>query len=451
MTQLVRGLGPLAAASVNIANMIGTGVFLKARIMTCNVGSPIEVLGVWIFAGLLVTAGALSYAELAAMMPKAGGEYVFLGATYGRMVSFLYGWTSILVSRTAAHAAQSVSTAIFLNIATGGALEGNLALTSIAVISLMTLVNCARVSTTGIAMSAITVIKIALVAAVGAAGFLFVQGNWAHYSTTNQGGLCAGVSASSMGGFSGFAAAMLGALWGYQGWANFAPMIGEIRDPGRNIPRAFLGAIIAVATVYLFANASYFFALTPTEVASTPLSSSVATEALSRFFGSTAVRIVAAGMTISSIGAIYAGMAATSRVPYAMAGDGQFFRFFDNLSSSTSVPVRSVVLIGAWMSVLALSGNYDRLTDYAVFALCIFYALNASAVLILRRRMPDAERPYRVWGYPFLPALFVLFMAAIILNTLITSTRNSIIGLAFMALGLPFYFYWSRRTVSSRE
>lgn len=444
MTQLIRGLGATAAASVNIANMIGTGVFLKARIMTCNVGSPLEVLGVWVLTGLVVTAGALSYAELGAMMPRAGGEYVFLGSTYGRVFAFLYGWTSVLVSRTAAHAAQAVSTAIFLNIALGGALEGHLGLTSVAMIALMTAANCARVHTTGVAMATITAIKIVLVAAVGAAGFFFVQGNWGHYTMTNQGGLCAGVSPSAMGGFSGFAAAMLGALWGYQGWANFAPMIGEVNNPGRNIPRAFLGAIVVVGTVYVFANASYFFALTPTQVASTPLSSSVATEALSRFFGSTAVRIVAAGMAISSIGAIYAGMAATSRVPYAMAADGQFFSFFNRLSDTSSVPVRSVLLIGTWMCVLALSGNYDRLTDYAVFALCIFYVLNAAAVLVLRRRMPDAERPYRVWGYPVLPVLFVLFLSAIVVNTLVTATRQSLIGLAFMALGLPFYFYWSR-------
>jgi basic amino acid/polyamine antiporter, APA family len=445
VSKLVRGLGPVAAASVNIANMIGTGVFLKSRVMTCNVGTPGAVLAVWVAAGLLVLAGALTYAELAAMMPKAGGEYVFLRTAYGRRCAFLYGWTAVVASRTAAHAAQAVSTAIFLNVVTGGALDGKLGLAAVSAILFITLLNCARVTTTRAMASGITAVKIALVLAVGGAIFLFADGNWMNYAMANRDGLCAGVSAAARGGMSGFGAAMLGALWGYQGWANVAPMVGEIRDPGRNIPRAFLGATLIVGSVYVFANASYFYALSPTEVAGLPLTTSVATEALSRFLGPVAVRLMAVGLTVSALGAIYAGMAATIRVPYAMAGDGLFFRGLDRLSPRTNVPVRAAILIGAWMSVLALSGNYDRLTDYAIFALWFFYGLTASAVLVLRRSMPNAERPYRVWGYPVVPALFVLVTAAILLNTLFTAMTQTLVGLGFMALGLPFYAYWSRR------
>ena len=445
VSKLVRGLGPVAAASVNIANMIGTGVFLKARVMTCNVGTPGAVLAVWVAAGLLVLAGALTYAELAAMMPKAGGEYVFLRTAYGRKFGFLYGWTAVVASRTAAHAAQAVSTAIFLNIVTGKALDGKLGMVTVSAILSMTLLNCAKVTTTGALASVITAIKIALVIAVGGAIFLFADGNWMNYAMASHDGLCAGVSAGARGGISGFGAAMLGALWGYQGWANVAPMVGEIRDPGRNIPRAFLGATLIVGSVYVFVNASYFYALSPAQVAGLPLTTSVATEALSRFLGPIAVRVMAVGLTISSLGALYAGMAATIRVPYAMAGDGLFFRGLDRLSPRTNVPVRAAILIGAWMSVLALSGNYDRLTDYAIFALWVFYGLTASAVLVLRRSMPHAERPYRVWGYPVVPALFVLVTAAILLNTLFTAMTQTLVGLGFMALGLPFYSYWSRR------
>ncbi len=407
MSKLVRGLGITGAASVNIANMIGTGVFLKARVMTCNVDTPGAVLFVWVLAGFLVTAGALSYAELAAMLPKAGGEYVFLRTCYGRLTGFLYGWTSLLVSRTAAHAAQSVSTAIFLNIVTGGKLlEGKLGLVSVAMVALMTMLNFARVTSTGVIMSVFTGIKVTLVAGVGVAAFLLADGNWMNYALTNDGGTCAGVAEQARGGLAGFGAAMLGALWGYQGWANIAPMVGEIRDPGRTIPRAFFASTLIVAAVYVFANASYFFALTPTEIASVPLSSSVATEAMRKFLGPDAVRAVAACLTVSSLGALYAGITTTMRIPYAMASDGLFFSWFAKLSPKTSVPVRAGLLTGAWVSLLALSGNYDRLTDYAVFALCIFYVLNATAVLLLRRQYVSmafagsvcGPRPTRRWG-----------------------------------------------------
>ena len=445
MSKLIRGLGPAAATSINIANMIGTGVFLKARVMTCNVDTPGAVLAVWVLAGLLVLAGALAYAELASMMPRAGGEYVFLREAYGRRWAFLYGWTYVTISRSASLAAQSVSSAIFLNIVTGGALEGSLTLVAITAILLTTLLNCAAVTTTGGIASVVTVIKITLVLAVGGAAFLFADGNWMNYAMSGTSGACEGVSPQARGGISGFGAAMLGALWGYQGWANLAPMVGEIRDPGRNIPRAFLSATVIVAGVYVFANASYFFALTPAEIASLSLSSSVATEVLSTFLGSAAVSLMAVGLLFSSLGALHSGMASTMRVPYAMARDGLFFRGLDHLSPRTRVPVRAAFLIAAWSCVLALSGNYDRLTDYAIFALWLFYGLTASAVIVLRRRMPNADRPYRVWAYPILPALFILVTAAILVNTLITSTAQSLLGLAFIALGLPFYSYWSRR------
>ena len=445
MTKLIRGLGPAAAASVNIANMIGTGVFLKARVMTCNVETPGAVLGVWVLVGVIVAAGALSYAELAAMMPKAGGEFVYLRAAYGRVAGYLYGWTSLMVSRTSAHAAQAVSTAIFLNIVTGGELlKSNLGLVSAAMVLLMTLLNCLKVNTTGIIMSVFTAVKVTLVAGVGVAAFLLADGNWMHYAMSNHGGACVAVAEGARGGIGGFGAAMLGALWGYQGWANVAPMVGEIRNPGRNVPLAFLAATLVVGSVYVFANASYFFALTPTEVASVPLNSSVATEALRKFLGDAAVRVIAAVMTVSSLGALYAGITTTMRIPYAMAADGLFFGIFAKLSA-VGVPVRSAFLTGAWISVLALSGNYDRLTDYAVFALCIVYVFTASAVLLLRRRDPGAERPYKVLGYPFTPALFAMAILLVMLNTLLTAPLQSVGAIAFIAAGLPLYAYFTRQ------
>lgn len=423
--------------------MIGTGVFLKARVMTCNVGSPEAVLGVWLAAGLLALAGALTYAELAAMMPKAGGEYVFLREAYGRRCGFLYGWMYLLVSRGGSLSAQAVSTAIFLNIIFGGWMgRWQLAAAACVAIALTTWLNCAAVAATGRIASVLTAIKIVSVGAVGLAAFLFARGNWQHFSMVQTGGGCQDVSAAAQGGISGFGAAMLGALWGYQGWANLTPLAGEIRDPQRNIVRAYLTAMLVVGFLYLFANASYFYALTPEQVAAVPTSSSVATEALRQFLGPATVSLMAVTMLISSLGALHSGMAATARVPYAMAADGMFFSALGRLSRNR-VPVRGAIVAAIWSALLALTGSYDKLTDWAIFSLWLFYGLTASALLVFRRRMPDAPRPYRVWTA--LPVVFLIVTAWLLVNTLITAPMQAFAGLALMALSLPFYAYWSRK------
>ena len=411
--------------------MIGTGVFLKARVMTCNVDSPGAVLAVWLAAGLLALAGALTYAELASMMPKAGGEYVFLREAYGRRWGFLYGWMYLLVSRGGSLAAQAVSTAIFLNIAIGGSMpRWQLTAVAAAAIAMTTLLNCAAVSATGRVATMLTAIKVTVVLAVGAVAFLLADGNWANYTIANSAGVCEGVAPAARGGIGGYGAAMLGALWGYQGWANLTPLVGEVRDPRRNIPRAYLFAMLVVGGLYLFANASYFFALTPAEVASVPLSSSVATEVMSRVLGPGTVSLMAMAMMISSLGALHSGIAATARVPFAMAADGLFFATFGKLSPRTRVPVRGAVLVACWSVLLALSGSYDKLTDWAIFSLWLFYGLTAASLLVFRRRLPAAERPYRVWGYPVVPVLFLLVTAWLLISTLLTSPLQTLAGLA---------------------
>ncbi len=445
MAQLVRGLGLGAAISINVANTIGTGVFLKARVMTCNVGDPVSVMGVWLAAGLLVLAGALTYSELAAMMPEAGGEYVILRETYGRRWAFLYGWTYTGISRTASLAAQAVSFAIFVNILGGGRFDAMLSAIAIAAIAAATALNCLAVNTTGRIAVALTVIKSAVVAAVGIAAFVLAQGRWDHYLLANTAGACTGVAEAARGGFAGFAAAMLGALWGYQGWQNLTPLIGEVRDPQRNISRAYVYALLIVATLYLFANASYFYVLTPDEVASVAVSSSVATEVLTRVLGPGTTAIMAMGLLVSSAGSLHTNLASTMRVPYAMAQDGLHFGFLRALSPRTNVPVRSAIMLGAISALLSLVGNYDRLTDAAIFALWTFYGLTASSVFVLRRRRPDAVRPYRTWGYPVVPALFLAATGAILLSTLWTSPQSSLLGIAFTIAGLPLYAYWSKR------
>ncbi len=457
---LVRGLGLTAATSVNIANMIGTGVFLKTRVMTCNVGTPGRVIAVWIAAGLLSLAGALTYAELCAMMPRAGGEYVFIREAYGRRWGFLFGWTQFFIARTGSQAALAIGFAIFLNDLTRGALDktffklpllghelsfGYLQLVALAALAITTLINCGAVALGGNVASVLTVIKVALVLAVGVGAVLLARGDWGHFALANAGGACEGVSAAARGGMAGFFAAMLGALWAYDGWNNVAPLSGEVRDPQRNLPRAFFIGMLVVGTLYVFVNLAYFYVLTPTEIANVPAaSSSVAAEVARRFLGPLTVMLISAALMTSSFGALHTSVLAGGRFPYAMARDRLFFKSLSHISPRTHVPVRALVVQGIWAGVLALSGSYDQLTDYAIFALWIFYGLATASVFVFRRRMPNAERPYRTWGYPVIPILFLLVTACLIGSTVMTSPKQSLIGLGLIALGLPVYWYWSR-------
>jgi APA family basic amino acid/polyamine antiporter len=459
---LVRGLGLTAAASVNIANMIGTGVFLKARVMTCNVGEPAMVLAVWVAAGLLAMAGALTYAELATMMPRTGGAYVFLREAYGRPMGFLYGWTVFGVARTGSQAALAVGCAIFLNGMLGGALNGayftlhffgqnipigKLQFVALAAIAVVTLVNCASVVVSGRVSSILTAIKILLVLAVGAGAMFLARGNWGNFSLSGMGGSCEAVASTARGGLAGFGAAMLGALWAYDGWDLVTSLAGEVRDPKRNMPRAFIGAMLVVGALYLFVNVGYFYVLTPAEIASVPLSSSVASEVTKRFLGPAAVGLIAMALLASSFGALHSSIFANSRVPFAMAQDGLFFRKLATVSAKNRVPVNPLLAQAAWASVLTLSGTYDTLTDCVMFASWLLYGLTAASVFVFRKRMPDAERPYRTWGYPVVPALFLLVTAWLLINTLLATPVQAIAGLVLISVGLPFYWYWSRKTM----
>ena len=457
--QLIRGLGLIAAISVNVANIIGTGVFLKARVMTCNVGTPGKALAVWVFAGLLSLAGALTYAELLAMMPRAAGEYGIMRDAYGRPWGFVYGWTQFLIARTASAAALAVGFAIFLNDFLGGSLRhvyfefmlpgghtisfGRLQLIALAAIAITTVINCAAVKVSGDVASVLTGLKILLLIGVGAGAFLYSGGDWGNLALANSGGACEGVAVTT-GGMAGMAAAMLGALWAYDGWNNVTFLAGEVKNPGRNLPLALIAGMFLVMGLYLFVNLSYYHVLTPTQIADVPASSSVAAEVVRRLLGSVAVTLMAAAMMTSSFGALHASILATARVPYAMARDRLFFKSLAHVSPRTHVPVRSLIVQSIWASVLALSGSYDTLTDYAIFALTLFYALVAGSVFIFRRRMPNADRPYRTWGYPVVPILFLIVSTWLIATTIWNTPKQSGIGLGLIVLGLPVYLYWER-------
>ena len=478
---LVRGLGLTAAIAVNVANIIGTGVFLKARVMTCNVGTPGIALTVWLVAGLLSLAGALTYAELLAMFPRAAGEYGIMRDAYGRPWGFIYGWTQFAIARSASAAALAVGFAIFLNALLKGALNktfftlpylnvpfGRLQLVALAAVAVTVLINCAAVTFSGGVATFLTSIKVLLLIAVGLGALFFSGGDWSHLSQANVGGTCEGVAITT-GGLAGFAAAMLGALWAYDGWNNITFLAGEVKNPERNLPLGLIISMFLVMGLYLLVNLGYYHVLTPTEVASVSASLSVAAEVVRRLLGAIALTLMAAAMMTSSFGALHASILATSRVPYAMARDRLFFKGLAKVSPRTHVPIRSLVVLGIWSSVLALSGSYDQLTDAAVFALTLFYAFVAGSVFIFRRRLPDTHRPYRTWGYPVVPVVY-LAVTTWLLGRIVWDARpemSATIGLLleghpvsalaesvkapplasliFILLGLPVYLILSRQ------
>jgi APA family basic amino acid/polyamine antiporter len=458
---LVRGLGPFAAIAVVVGDVIGTGVFLKARVMTCNVGTPGRVVTVWVVGGLLSLAGALTYAELAARMPRAGGEYVFIREAYGRLWGFLYGWTRFFVASTGGFAGLAAGFAIFLNIVSEGAVGrvavtlpgtaisiGALPLIASAAIAIVTLVNCAAVSVGGRIASVLATLKVALVLGVGIGAFVLARGDWAHYAMSGAAGTCDGVAAAARGGFAGFGAAMLGAMWAYNGWNEVTFIAGEVKNPQRNLPLAIVGGIGIIATLYVFANVAYFYVLAPAAIASIAASSAVATEVVSTFLGPAAAGVMAGALAMSVFGSLQIVSLVSARIPYAMAADGVFFPFMAKLSPRTRVPIRALVAQAGWGIVLVFSGSYDTITDYAIFAVLMFVILATASIFVFRRRPGEdgAEGGYRMWGYPVVPILFLMVAGWLVVNTVVTTPGRALAGVGFMLLGLPFYWYWTRGT-----
>ena len=442
--QLVRSLTLVPAAAIILANIIGTGVFVKARVMTCNVGSPEMVLLVWLLAGLLTLCGALVYAELGAMMPRSGGDFHFIGAALGRRVAFLMGWTKT-IALGASVAALAIVLVIFLNDLLGGSLPPlAVQLLPLALIVVATGLNLLSAKSNGQTATVLTAVKIVLVLAVALGAFILADGNWGHFSLSGESGSCEGVPDSARLGINGFGAAMLGALWGYNGWAIIAMMGGEIRNPGRTIPRALIGGTFAVIALYLLVNAAYFYVLTPAEVASVAESSSVAGEAAARFFGPGAAALMSAGLMISAYGTLHTTLLTGPRLPYALARAGLLPAPLARISRH-GVPAVAVLAVGAWSVVLGLTGTFDILTDMYIFVLWIFFGLSGAALMILRRTMPAAERPYRVFGYPVVPILFLLVTVFLLVNTFMATPTRALVGIILIILGLPVYEYFRRR------
>jgi len=440
---LVRSFTVVPATAVIIANIIGTGIFVKTRVMTANVGSAEMVLVVWVLAGLLSLAGAMVYAELSTMMPRAGGAFHFIGAAYGRRWAFLYGWTRMLVGG-AGGAAVAILFVVFLNDLLGGSLSPiALKVLPVVVILMAVLLNFASGSANGAIATALTVGKIVLVLSIAIGAFVFGDGSWMHFDGSAADVAVEGVNESARGGITGFGAAMLGALWGYNGWNLIVGIGGEVKDPSRTLPRALIGGTVLVIVLYVLINVAYFYVLSPSEIAGIPASSSVAFEVAARFMGAGVAAVMSAGLMFSAYGTLHAGVLVGPRLPYALAERGLLPKWLMHLSSK-GVPTNAVLAMGLWAIILSLSGTFDILTDIYIFVLWVFYGMTAVGLFVLRRTRPDVDRPYRVWGYPVVPGLFVLVTVYLLINTIVATPWRAVWGIVFIVSGLPVYEYFKR-------
>ena len=412
-----------------VGTVIGTGVFLKTAPMAQQLPSPGWVLVVWLLAGILSLSGALTYAELAARLPKSGGEYAYLKAGYGEGAAFLYGWMRFWIASPGTIAAYAAGAATF---AFGGS-----RLAALILIAVFVGINCLRVKTSGGFQTALTALKVILAYVLAAGIFKYV--NWSDVDLMALGSLNANVSGGSWT-WRGFGIAMIAALWAYDGWNN-APMVAEeIENPSRNLPRALIGGMALIVVTYAIVNFAYFCALDWNTIVSAnstayPDAPAVGTLAAQRMLGEKAGLWLSIAFAISAVGGMHASILTSARVPFAMARDGLFFRRLAEIHPRTHVPVWSVLTQAIVAVILVMTGTFDQITDYVIFASWVFYGLTSSVVF---RLQPDYGAEY--FRVPRLvPVMFILVSACLIINSLTSGAREAIIGVILIALGWPVY------------
>ena len=444
MTELRRDLGLAAALAIVIGTVIGSGIFRVPQTMIQNVGTVQMVFLVWVVGGALSLAGALTYAELAAALPGAGGEYVYLTEAYGPMWGYLYSWTQLSVAKSGSIA--TLATAFFEYTAhfipefekiwvTVGPFPIKYGqVFALFLILTLGMINYFGVKIGGNVQVAVTALKVALIAFVILAG-LFYAHPAAHAAPLVTPPLQ-----------TGFIAALVAALWAYDGWNNVGMVASEIRNPKRNLPVALIAGTAIVIAIYMLANWAYFRVLTPAEVAGHKL---VAAEMMLRVQGPAGAAAVSVAAMISIFAALNGSILSGARVPYAAARDGLFFKSAARVHPAFHTPGVSIMMLTGWSCLLVLSGKYDDLFNFVIFGSWILYAMATASVFVLRRTRPDLPRPYRTLGYPVVPALFLVGAAVLEVRTLIDKPRQAITGIVLMLLGLPFYFYWKSRSAKA--
>ena len=443
---LVRALGAWDGALITIGAVVGTGIFLTTSDMARALPHPGLILLVWLVGGLLTLAGALTYAELGVLFPSAGGIYDFLKEAYGPLWGFLYGWASFFVIMSGGIAALAVGFGEYLGsffpfLSTshvlvsapvgpwrwtfnGGQLAG------VGAILVLTVVNQFGVKEGAWVQNGLTLLKLG-----GIAVFLVAALAWPFPPPVAS-------AAVPPHALTGFGVAMIAALWTYDGWYGLTFSAGEMKNPGRNLPLGIILGTAGVAALYVLVNLVYVRTLSVEEMASHPR---VAEAVAAALMGPVGARLLSAVVVVSAFGCVSATILYSSRIYQPMAVDGIFFRSLAVIHPRYRTPVRSLWAQSAWAMVLTASGTYEQLFTYVVFAALLFHVATGAAVFVLRRTRPEAPRPYRVWGYPVVPTLFILSSLLLVKNTFFEKPRESVLGLILVVLGVPAYVYWRRR------
>ena len=460
---LVRTLGLGYVVIFVVANIIGSGVYKKIAPMAAELHSSVWILMAWIVGGIITLFGALSNAEVAGLLADTGGDFVYFKKIYNRFFAFLYGWSLFTVIQTATISslayvfAQSLNSIIPLpemfstlqHFTIGGVFypfqDFGVKLTAILLILLLTSLNISGLkSGAGVSKAILMLVftGLAVIVFFGLTSTVATPDNYMNVSDLTRGTVT----------ISSFYTAMLAAFWAYQGWVSVGFIGGEVKDPTRNIPKGIVIGVFVVIFIYLLVNVTYLSLLSIPQLEQVYASGNqiAAVEAVRSFWGSGGVLFISLLILVTTLGCTNASILTGARPYYAMARDRLFFPGVGKLNNA-NVPGNSLFLQGIWASVLVLSGTFDQLTDMIIFAVFIFYGATSLGVFILRRKMPYAHRPYKVWGYPFVPAIFILFCIGLFFNTIVTRPREAAIGVILILSGIPVYFFLQRKFLKKKE
>lgn len=431
-----RRVSGFTAACVLVGNVIGTGIFTTTGFMARDLGDPGLILALWFVGALLALAGAISYSELGAAMPQAGGDYIYLRQAYGPFMGFLTGWASFTVGFGAAIAAGAVSFASYLLQLFPLGSESSLVpqLLALALIWIVTGFHLAGTGPGGFLQRLLTILKMVAILMLVVGGFAFGHGRWDHLSYSTP---------SLTPGLGTMIVSLIFVTYAYSGWNVAGYIAGEIADPGRNIPRTMIWGTLFVGFVYLLVNLVYIYALPVTALGQPPVLP-IAQKASVAMFGPAGARFVAVMLCISIVGAVSAMVWAGPRIYYAMARDGVFPAMFAHTRDDSGTPGKSIILQSAWASLLVLSASFEQLVIYSGVVLAIFSAIAVGAVMVLRWRSPELIRPYRVPLYPLVPCFYVALSAVIVFYTAVERPTESALAVASVAAGVPFYLFWRR-------
>ncbi|MFN0016436.1 MAG: APC family permease [Saprospiraceae bacterium] len=459
--QLVRSLTLGAATILVVSSVIGSGVYKKVAPMSDALGSPDLVLWAWILAGVISLCGALSNAEIAGMMADSGGEYVYFRRIYGRFMGFLWGWTTFAVIKTAAISSIAYVFSQSLNAILPlphlpESIEGieiwvfkpfenaGVKAVTIALILVLTFINTRGLRGAAALSTWITRMVILGLGLIVVSGLLFGGGSFETFQTPAA--QYVDRSWLDFDFIKAMFAALLAAFWAYEGWNTVGFLGGEIQNPNRNLPLALFSGMLIIIGAYVVVNFTYLYVLPVDEIVNGYKNQNeIAAVAVVRHFaGDVGGVLISVIILITTLGCTNATILMPPRVYYAMARDGLFFPRAAEIHPTSHTPNPALWMQGVWACLLVLSGSFDQLTDMLIFAAFFFYGATALGVFIMRVREPNAERPYRVWGYPVVPALFILFCAALIVITCINHRREAMLGVGLMLTGVPFYFWWTR-------